>query len=694
MKRSPCAVITKSGLNDVDIDLAAQFAYLGNRKFSSDGIMEAEFVGNYLGRSILTKGTTGLGVIQKPLREKYFAYRKSPDNKPGPEVGIRVNPRGLTVLMPGSRPGQDNDEFYDLSSIHFIEAVRLVTLKQKDKKFYGAFIPIREDPAAIQDKLYVQIEKKYDHLTKMPHPPILACIMRRPSGVKAVDCHMFLIPVIEDALQLADIIHRFQDRPPNPDAYYSGQPLNERSDFSPRGPDLNTKNLGRGEPPKVDTGGYEIYRGGGRGFELRQEHFRGGDHRPQERPKSEEPNRSFERERRSSDYAYPQRDPRDFGFPGLGPGAPDRKQSREYSRPDGGYVEQDSFGEEHEFDNRISNTRERFTDNRSFEEPRMGQPRIGGLSPRNDYTDRPGGGLSPRVEYQGGMQRPPDNYLGMGRPGDRQMPAWQAPPPGREGYRGDPKDYNAAPFSRPYGPPPVSRSPPVSPMAQSSSRPLSQDEEIFSASNLESRLETEASGKPVAKVPPSRQGVRVLPSLPIKDALTQLKPVPKKIDNTHDDSMKRDSKPPSYNFNTDAQEPFLDENPYDNAPDNHNLRPKRVLSEKSPTVERRENGARTETGGKLHSDDYSHAYNPRPANNMQWSYNDEREKYMNDRNSSRTAFQSGNSESTPKNEYSPEFVRKSANPKDLEIEEMFSYLDVGDSNRDDGDFEQSLGYLP
>ena len=677
----------------MDIDLAAQFAYLGHRKFSSDGVMEAEFVGNYLGRSILTKGTTGLGVIQKPLREKYFAYRKSPDNKPGQEVGIRVNPGGLTVLTSGSRPGQEDDEFYDLSSIHFIEAVRLVTVKQKDKKFYGAFIPIREDPATIQDKLYVQIEKKYIHLTKMPHPPILSCIMRRPSGVKAVDCHMFLIPVIEDALQLADMIHRFQDRPPTSGPYYGGQPPNERNDFSPRDPGMNARNLGRGEPPKVDTGGYEIYRGGGRGFELRQEHFRGGDPRPHERPKSDEPNQSFERERRSSDYAYPQRDPKNYGYPGPGPGAPDRMLPREYLRPDGGYVEKDSSGEEHEFDNRISHTRERSTGNRSFEADRLGQQRPGGLSPRNEYIDRPGGGLSPRVEYQGGMQRPPDNYPGMGRPGDRQMPAWQAPPPGREGYRGDPKDHNAAPFSRPYGPPPGSRDTPVSPMAQSSPRPLSQDEEIFSASNLESRLETEASGKPVAKVPPSRQGVRVLPSLPIKDALTQLKPVPKKNETTNDNSMKRDSKPPSYNFKTDDQEPFPDENPYDNAPDNRNLGPNRVLSERSPNIQRRENGARTEIAGKVHSDDYSHLYNARPAPNRQWSYNDEREKYMNDRNSGKTG-QSGNSESNPKNEYSPEFVRKSANPKDLEIEEMFSYLDAGGGHEDDGDFEQSLGYLP
>ena len=696
----------------MDIDIAARgLDRLPERERDTwSAKMEAEYVGYYLGRSLLSKGTTGLGVIQKPLRERYFAFRKSPENKPGPEVGIRVNPRGIEILSAGTHPGQDSDEFYDLSSVHFIEAVRFVFVKQKDKKFYGAFVPIQENPDAVQDKLFEQIEKKNIHLTKIPHPPLLACIMRRPSGVKAVDCHMFLVPRVEDAVDLADMVHRFQERPGNPDYFYGKPPLDGRREMPPdmrrdmpptdmgfrgnydRGPEYGDR--------KVETGNYEIYRGAGRGVELRQEHFAGGENRP-----LSEPNRSFERDRmppRNGDYEYNRdrgppvelrpksdsRDPREYGYPV--PGLGDRR-SRELKSPTGAVVERDSYGNVYEFDNNRAPIpvleRQRSQGERSNDRYDIDRPpseRFSGPSPRNEFAERPGGGMSPRVEYNGQFPGPGQNRGSYPRPGQ-----------GRDLRRSD--DYDQPPYPRPYSseqPPamlsPRSRSPPRGHSSPRSRSP--EHEEIYSASNIESRAEADAHGKPVAKVPPNRHaGVRVLPSLPIPGALGHLKPVAKKAD---DNSIKRDTNPPSYNFNNRSQE----EDPYDNAQSEGRgeFRQTRVQSDRSPMVDRRPDGGRIGAAQRVKSDDYSYGNKDDKQPPKQWSFNDEKDKFIQNRENNAPAFNQGyKSKSSHELGHAGNYGKTGEHAKDLEIEEMFSYLNTDNSsNKGDVDFERSLGYLP
>ncbi|XP_052800647.1 uncharacterized protein LOC128231645 [Mya arenaria] len=696
--------------------------------------MEAEFVGYYLGRSLLSKGTTGLGTIQKPLRERYFAFRKSAENKPGPEVGIRVNPRGLEIVSSGGHPGQDNDEFYDLPSIHFIEAVSFVTVKQKDKKSYGAFIPIQESPDAVQEKLFMQIEKKYSHMTKMTHPPLLACIMRRPSGVKAVDCHMFLIPRREDALDIADMVHRFQERPGHPDFYY-GPPAQGGRDFPPtprdqgmltksyeRPHDFPPRDLGDSRRNEIKSDSYEIYQGVNRGVELRQDHFKGDEPRG-ERPRSE-PNNSFERDRFPShksandyDYEYTRdrglpgdarmkpdhrdRDPRDFTYPPFGMSDRDnvQRRSREIKGPNGAMIERDTLGNEFAFDNQISHERQRSFGNRSndrYDMDRAPIDRQGGVSPRNEFADRPGGGLSPNVEYGGRFP---------GRPGNRTLEESNGPPPWSAQGRGYPKppdsgNYDGPPYPRPYRTEPQmptqiprGRSPPRGHSSPRSRSP--EHDEIYSASNLESRVEVETHGKPVAKVPPNRHaGVRVLPSLPIVGALNQLKRVPKKEDESTSNSIPRDTKPPSYNFNNNnntSVEDDDDQNPYDNA--KLPFRQTRAQSDRSPLVNRRNEPARSSVENKVKSDDYSHGYSHKPAQE-QWSFQDEKDKYVQSKDSNSGLNKGYPSKPAYEMGQSGRVGKTGEHAKDLEIEEMFSYLNTDNPKHAEHDFERSLGYLP
>lgn len=688
--------------SDFEQEIESIYKHLEIRKVDGEKKMEAEYVGYYLGSAILTKGTTGLGVIQKPLRDKYFAFRKSPDNKLGPEVGIRINPRGILLLFPGTHPGEPNDEFYELEAIHFIEAVSFVVDKQKDKKMYGAFLPIDFPPDPAQDKLFVQLEKKFNHLTKIQHPPMLACVMRRPTGVRAIDCHMFVIPVKQDAIQIVEMVHRFQQRPVPPEYY--DRPPPSRLDRPE--PDVIPRNLGPSVDPRKRQSAedYEIYRG--RGVELRQEHFLGGGARPSDLG-LENQERSIDSDRGppSSRGGYERNsmeDPRDFrrmqGSPS--PRFENRdfqsdRRSREYVNPNGVSIERDSVGREYEFDNRIAHDRQRSGGGNSLE--RFDMDRYGGMSPRNEYVDR-------SMEYGGGRlnrsgERTPDtgrvppsswqDQRQMGRNSGREFDDGGYPRP----FRGDGQRSPTRGRSPPRGySPPRGHSSPRSPRARSPEP----NDQIFSASNLESRLE-ESHGKPVAKVPPNRHaGVRVLPSLPIPGAKSQLKPVTPKA---ADAPSKIDDKPPSYDFNPKIDSE--DVNPYDNAPENKLYRQNRVQSERSPDVQRRDYSGRSELGSKVKSADYSYTRNDNRRENdayrgnpKPWSYEEEKEKFLRNRDwNSGYKSKSAHEISDDRNSGQGGFGQ-GQNMKDLEIADMFSNLRTSNAARGDVDFESSLGYLP
>lgn len=697
-------------------------------------------MGFYLGSAMLTKGTTGLGVIQKPLRDKYFAFRKSLDNKLGPEIGIRINPRGIILMFPGSHQGQANDEFYEMSSIHFIEAVQFVTSKHKDKKFYGAFVPIDESHStSSQDKMFVHIEKKFNHLTKISHPPMLACVMRRPTGVKAVDCHMLVIPVVEDALRMADMVHRFQARPNNPEHYY-GKPrdIPPESDVILRRMGAS-RELGPLNAAQRDSDDYAyLYKG--RGFELKQEHFnRDNEEANMRREQSDRREIGEEQHRyqppirdrsevRNSDRFMRDQNPRDFEggpYSDMRPRDSDRHyrdpvdmHPREFAAASGRYVERDSFGSEHEFDNRVIHERQHSGGERDVDRHYEGRY-------TDEYPGKPN--VSQRGAYNEPRTRGPDNYPGRFSdisPDKRRGP-WQDRGSG-DVSRGERPDSDEPPFAR-HIKGSQSRSPPQSPRIRSPPRSQSphrvhssprtpdEDDVVYSVSNLESRIEDMIGGKPVAKVIPNRHaGIRVLPSLPIPGAQNMLKPVSPR---TSDVPSKIEEKPPFYNFDTksDSEE----ESPYDNAPDINLLRQNRTQSDGSPLIQRQaehDPNTRVKSENKWHG--YSNKLNPSVTNSTddvlrygdntgydskqqhtQWSFDGEKEKFMKNRDAD--GFSSVNHSKSAHEGFSggPAY-RESLNDrggrhmKDMEIEDMFSNLRTSRANRNDVDFESTLGYLP
>ncbi|XP_063396517.1 uncharacterized protein LOC134681050 [Mytilus trossulus] len=211
-----------------------------------------------LGSAILSKTTTsGLGSIQKPLYEKYIQYRKSGKGKKSQPAWLKVSQDGITVIFPTDQPGHTQNYFYERSSINFFEAVRLTSNKSSDKKYYGAFLPVDEARTLNQgyDKLFFQIDKKHLSLTKVEHPVVIACVMRRQVGVRALDCHGFITEKDGDAFRVTSAFFS-----PPPIYKQVGQEYSEENE-----PRYQHRPPLQGQKPdliQTEYGPYGIYKGG------------------------------------------------------------------------------------------------------------------------------------------------------------------------------------------------------------------------------------------------------------------------------------------------------------------------------------------------------------------------------------------------------------------------------------------------
>ena len=209
----------------------------------------------YLGSCMLTTTATGVGAVQKPLRELYFSYRQSggaPD--PSRQRYLTMFSRGLTMSWKEASKPSPTEVFYNMPNILFWDAVQFVVVKGT-KKLCGAFEPLDNDHSRNKDNLFVVLEKKYHFLQQMRHPSLFVCVLRRTTGVKAMDVHVFVCSNDEEALGLVHGLNTIQDS-------YNENQVNETGTFSYRpfstagesggavsGPPMSRPISGLGHPP-------------------------------------------------------------------------------------------------------------------------------------------------------------------------------------------------------------------------------------------------------------------------------------------------------------------------------------------------------------------------------------------------------------------------------------------------------------
>lgn len=93
----------------------------------------------YLGSAILTKGKTGLGCLQQPLRELYYIYRQN-GSRLLQERRVFISMDGITMIY--NEYGVEKFLHNDLTSVYDVQLLQLICEQRKDKKLHCAFLPI------------------------------------------------------------------------------------------------------------------------------------------------------------------------------------------------------------------------------------------------------------------------------------------------------------------------------------------------------------------------------------------------------------------------------------------------------------------------------------------------------------------------------------------------------------------------
>ncbi|XP_060081229.1 uncharacterized protein LOC132560586 [Ylistrum balloti] len=657
--------------------------------------MDGEFTVEYLGCTTLSKATTsGLGLIQKPLREKYIEFRKATKNKKlSQEAILRVNRDGLTVLFPGAPPGQANQMFYGFDSINLFEAVRFIYRKGPDKKMGAGFLPIEQNRNLTNgaDNLFSHLDKKNYNLLKMDHPAMLACVMRRTTGVRALECHCFIAESDGQALRFVTMfrgLHQpeFEREPSFQNRFgeYSGpaygghHPDILRSSYGEYGDYHNGPPVGHGPDhnrPRADI----YYRENRRSDGWEEPVRRVSDEQPMEDRYLGDGRQFFGGP--SRDLAPPSRD--------LGPPTRNRLSGEDrhflHERQSSGDSGSRGYHEAHR------------TDNNGFIHERQRSGEIirgdrhsdyGGEIIRGDRHSDHGHGerfSRPQTREDGRAGR-------VMSPGRYREPPSTAPKPSRALSPG-PRSPRSPPSSRHPGLP---RQPFDSPPSPTSSRPLPRQEPGYSASNLESRQLEEkqaAKVKPVAKVPPNHVlGVKVLPT-------GLMAALPKKVE--AEPSRFNDDEEDPYD-NAMSREQFYDEkrnfksdkDKWDYGGHNDDFRKPSPGGYAPPDiVPRHERDQRYDA-------DYGDMYRKQNRSSQHkqsggdadkpWSFDSEFQKYArhasDDSNSDRGSYGHSNNASD----------RKGGGN---ELSEMFYNMNVQRGSNEktktsDTNFEQQLGYLP
>ncbi|CAF0704118.1 unnamed protein product [Brachionus calyciflorus] len=184
---------TFDNLSDILMNKAGPYNYIG-----------------YLGSAILTKGKTGLGCLQQPLRDLYCIFRKN-GSRLMQERRLVVSIDGLTMLY--SDQGIEKFVHNDLNSVYDVQLLYLVSDGKKDKQKF-AFLPFNESETNLKYlNLYQSIDKQFlPYIENITHPPIIALIMRRSSGIQALECHVIITRNSSDAIRIVNDIKKVCSR--------------------------------------------------------------------------------------------------------------------------------------------------------------------------------------------------------------------------------------------------------------------------------------------------------------------------------------------------------------------------------------------------------------------------------------------------------------------------------------------------
>jgi len=142
----------------------------------------------YLGSAIPLETAVGIEALQNPCRDRYLQNVDSGNRASGIDTVLTVYSSGMMLQYTGDDASQN---WFPIQNLQVCAAVKAVS---------GAgalrFVSL-DTPTACRSQ----------------NPPMFACIMRRPKGIKVLECHVFICKSNQAALALVQsCTHAYQHR--------------------------------------------------------------------------------------------------------------------------------------------------------------------------------------------------------------------------------------------------------------------------------------------------------------------------------------------------------------------------------------------------------------------------------------------------------------------------------------------------
>ncbi|GAB6028841.1 hypothetical protein CHUAL_004647 [Chamberlinius hualienensis] len=141
----------------------------------------------YLGSAVPHVTKDGLHGIQEPLRELY--PEEGLNGAKGIDSWLSVWSNGL-LLENVDEKRKRVTRFFPIDSLHYCAAVRHVTIPgvQPEAPINSEVV---NNPAVVHQR-FLPLDSPFARIPSPSNPPLFACILRRTSGIKVLECHAFV----------------------------------------------------------------------------------------------------------------------------------------------------------------------------------------------------------------------------------------------------------------------------------------------------------------------------------------------------------------------------------------------------------------------------------------------------------------------------------------------------------------------
>jgi hypothetical protein len=139
----------------------------------------------YLGSAVPHVTKDGLQGIQEPLKELY--PEEGAHGAKGIDSWLSVWSNGF-LLENVDENRKKVTRFFPVESLHYCAAVRYVLVPGAD----GETNPTAATAYGRAQQRFLPLDSPFARNPNMNHPPLFAAILRRTTGIKVLECHVFI----------------------------------------------------------------------------------------------------------------------------------------------------------------------------------------------------------------------------------------------------------------------------------------------------------------------------------------------------------------------------------------------------------------------------------------------------------------------------------------------------------------------